>query len=186
MKLTINDELVIDVFIHIAILFTFLYFFFFNIISKTGEQVLEKNIKDICNYNLKPIIKKVDDFDKEHGNLIDWNKVESYLEYIKNNPDLNIDKRNEESNNYYKRLGLIIAGSLIVLSIIMYLYFVYYKGSSINIIQILKENALLFTLIGLIEFIFFKVTGSNYIPAYPTMIGKIVLDRTKENIQNIL
>lgn len=186
MKLSINDELILDATIHITILFTFLYFFFFNIISKTGEKVLESNIKDICNHNLKPLLKKIDDFDKQHGNNIDWNNVKVVCEYIRDNPDTYIDDRNKESNDHYKKLGIIIAGSLFLLCVVMYIYFVYYKGSNINIFQILKENALLFTLIGLIEFVFFKVTGSKYIPAYPTMIGKIVLERTKENINKTL
>ena len=40
-------------------------------------------------------------------------------------------------------------------------------------------------LIGAIEYVFFQQTASNYIPAYPTSIGGIVLDRMKENVKTI-
>jgi hypothetical protein len=47
------------------------------------------------------------------------------------------------------------------------------------------ENLTTFLLIGTIEYIFFTMTASKYIPAYPTSIGGIVLERIKTNIRTI-
>ena len=186
MRLELSDELVMDISIHVTILFIFLYFFFFGIISKTGEEVLNNNIVSICNKNLKPVLNEIDRFDQAHGRNIDWESIKQKFQYMKDHPDPAINKEIEESNNYYKKVGLIISGSLILLCICIYVYFTFYKKTSINIGYILKENLIVFLLIGLIEFIFFKMTASTYIPAYPTSIGKIVLDRCKDNLQKQL
>ena len=186
MRIELSEELIMDILIHITILFIFLYFFFFNVISKTGEEVLYSNIKSTCRNNLVPVLKEIDMYDKQNEKKIDWNHIKQIFQEIKDNPNQNINNEIEESNTYYKKVGLIISGSLIFLCICVYIYFVFYKKTTINIGYILKENLMVFLLIGLIEFLFFKLTGSKYIPAYPTSIGKIVLDRTTENIQKHL
>jgi len=185
MRIDLKEDLIVDVFIHVTILFIFLYIFFYTVISKTGERVLNSNIKSIVDANVKSILQTIDDYDKKHGSKIDWEKVKKMAQDIKDHPDEKLNKEIEDSNNYYKRIGIIIIASMILLCIFLYCYFSY-KGVKIDIVHILKENAIVFLLIGIIEFIFFMLTGSNYIPSYPTAIGKIVLDRVKYNVNQKL
>ena len=182
MRLELKEDLILDVCIHVTILFIFLYIFFYTVISKTGERVLNSNIKSIVDTNVKSVLQTIDDYDKKNGSKIDWEQVKKTAEDIKDRPDKKLNQEIEDSNNYYKRLGIIIASSMIMLCIFLYFYFSY-KGVNIDIVHILKENALVFVLIGTIEFVFFTLIGSTYIPAYPTSIGKIVLDRVKYNIK---
>jgi len=183
MRLELKEEIIIDICIHITILFVFLYIFFYAIISKTGEQVLNSNIKSICDSNITPILTQIDKYTQDNKINVDWQKIKTEAQEVIDNPDQKINEDIENTNNYYKKLGIIIAVCLFFLCIILYFYFTYYKGVSIDISYLVKENLLIFFLIGLIEFVFFKLVGSVYIPAYPTSIGKIVLDRVKYNIK---
>ena len=40
-------------------------------------------------------------------------------------------------------------------------------------------------IIGMVEYIFFEVVASEYVPAYPSTIGQTVLERVKTNIKTL-
>jgi len=180
--MTDHNELIVNVFIHITILFIFLFIFFFTFISKKGEEVLNSTINNICDENLPIILTEVD---KEYGDKIDWGKVKEFSQYQIDHPDVVIDKIIDENNTKYKNIGIYISVGLIMLTILVYCYIVFYKGEDVNLKSILIENGMTFLLIGIIEYIFFTVTASRYIPAYPTEVGKIVLERIKYNIKDL-
>lgn len=178
----ISNDLIVNIMIHITILFIFLYFFFFLIISKKAETTLNKNIDNICDNNLPGLLK---DLDEKYGNKIDWKKLKENCQYIHDHTNDNITNHINDTNNKYKKIGIYIATGLLLLTILTFCYFVFYKKETIDIKSILIENGITFLLIGIIEYIFFMIIASNYIPAYPTKIGEITLERIKENIKNI-
>jgi len=178
-EINIDNNLIVNICLHVTILFIFLYFFFYYVISKKGEEVLNSNIDQLCQHNI-PIV--LADLDKKYK--IDWNNVRSSCQYIIDHPDEDINQKITDTNNRYKRIGIYISIGLIVFTCLVYLYFVY-SGETIDLKTIMIENLATFLLIGTIEYIFFTMTASKYIPAYPTSIGGIVLDRIKTNIRTI-
>lgn len=182
-SVTLDDQLVVNIFLHVTILFIFLYYFFFLIISKKGEEVLNNNLDGITRDKVPVLLKEIDDLDTQK--MIDWDKFYKTCQEIHDNPNPIIDQKIKNNNEYYKSIGMWIGGSLLLLTIIVYCYYTFYKGSYIDIKTIIFENIITFMLIGAIEYVFFQQTASNYIPAYPTSIGGIVLDRMKENVKTI-
>ena len=178
----LSNDLIVNIFVHITILFIFLYFFFFFFISKKGEEVLNNTIDNICDNNLPIVLTEIDN---EYGDKIDWKKLKEKCQYEIDHPDEDVNTKIDENNTKYKNIGIYISVGLIVVTILVYCYIVFYKGESVNLKSILLENGMTFLLIGVIEYLFFTLTASKYIPAYPTEVGGIVLDRIKYNIKNI-
>ena len=175
----IDNDLVLNICIHVTILFTFLYIFFFSVISKTAEKVLNNQITTICNTTIPDTLASLDE--SKYGKFIHWDTLYDTCKDIHDHPNTEIDLRNEETNLYYKKLGLCIIIGLVLVCIGVYIHY----GGNVNLKGILIENFFTFLLIGIIEYIFFQKIGKNYVPAYPTAIGGIVLERIKENIAAI-
>lgn len=174
----IDNQLILNIMIHVCILFIFLYIFFFLFISKKGEDVLNENIKNLSDNNVDDFLKEIDE---KYGKNIDWKSVREKSISIKDNPNNEINKSINDNNTHYKNIGIYIIISLIIIIFIFY----YFVRNDVNIYEIFKENLFTFILIGIIEYIFFQKVASNYIPAYPNNIGKIILERSKENIKYI-
>lgn len=177
----IDSNLIVNVCIHVTILFFLLYFLFFTIISKKSQEALNNSI-DMVNNNIPSIL---DSIKKDYNKYINWKKIKEECQTISDNVDLNIDKNIEDNNTKYKNIGIYIGLSLILFTILVYIYYQFYKKEHVDIMNILKENILTFLLIGIIEFIFFTKTASQYIPVYPTSVSTIVLDRTILDLKNI-
>jgi hypothetical protein len=151
------------------------------VISKKGEDVLKNNIDNISD----EIPDILDEIDIQYKDKINWKSIRENAVYIRDNTDPDIDKRIEENNTKYKKIGLCIGFGLVCLTILVFIYYKFYKKENVDIGYIIKESALTFLLIGIIEFVFFTMTASQYVPAYPTSIGGIVLDEIQKNIQQI-
>lgn len=178
LSISISPDLAVNICVHVLILFIFLYLFFFIFISKIGEIVLNNNIDNICQQQIPTILSQLD---QKYGDKIDWQNIKKTCEEIQDNPNTDIDDHIEKNNTHYRWIGIGIIIGLTILSIIVYLY--YKKDVSIK--DILLENMYTFALIGMIEFAFFQATASQYVPAYPTTIGSIVLERIKTNVKSI-
>ena len=177
-SISVSPDLAVNICVHVLILFIFLYLFFLMFISKTGEAVLNNNIDTICQRQIPTVLAQLD---KKYGDKIDWKNIKKTCEEIRDNPNTSIDDHIEENNTHYRWVGIAIIIGLTILSIVAYLY--YRKNVSIK--EILLENMYTFALIGMIEFAFFQATASQYVPAYPTTIGSIVLERIKTNLKTI-
>jgi hypothetical protein len=180
--ITVSNSFYINILIHCTILFIFLYFFFFFVISKKAEDILNQNIDNICDNNLPDILSYIDN---NYGDKIDWENLKKKCEDIYDNPNESINNNINNNNNKYRKIGIYIFISLIIILVLFYFYVVFYKKENINIKSILVENFFTFLLIGAIEYIFFIMVASKYIPAYPTVIGGVVLERIKKNIKEI-
>ena len=179
--ITLDNDLIVSVFFHVTILFFILYFLFFKVISKKGETVLKNNIDNISD-NIPTIL---DEINNEFKSKINWKEVRENAVFIRDHPNPEIEKRIDENNDKYKKIGLYVGFGLILLTILVIIYYIFYKKEQVNIGYIIKESLFTFLLIGIIEFVFFTMTASQYVPAYPTSIGGIVLNQIQENIQKI-
>jgi hypothetical protein len=53
------------------------------------------------------------------------------------------------------------------------------KGKNIDTIKIIIENAIVFSFVGGIEFLFFTKIASKYVPVTPDMLSDTILERVK-------
>ena len=182
----IDENLIVNISMHITILFIFLYFFFFIIVSKKGEKFLNKNINDISTNTIPILLDKTNQLNKEYGGtFVNWNKLYEISKKINKHDNISIDQKIKENNEYYKKLGFYILICLVTFVIGLYCYYTFYKKSTINIGNIISENILTFILIGTIEYVFFLMISSNYVTSYPTDNSTIILERIKYNLNKL-
>jgi hypothetical protein len=180
--ITISRNLVINILVHVFILFIFLYIFFFNFIAKSEEDAIADQVNNISNNKIPEILANIDNMDKDK--VINWEDVKKKAENVLNSTDQSVDKNIEDNNNSLKKIGIIIIVSILLLTITIYVYYTFILKKSVSLKKILVENVTVFSLVGIIEYIFFKMTASKYIPVYPDTIGNTVLESIKNNIMN--
>jgi len=83
------------------------------------------------------------------------------------------------NNDWIEKLIYVIVGLLIVVVIIAILISKAHCGN-ISVIEILSENIVIFMCVGVVEFLFFTKIIIKYIPAYPSTLSHIFLDKLKE------
>lgn len=174
-------ELNLDIAIHVLILFTFLTIFFFTYISKLEKDNLDNITSDIINNNTKKILDSINTYSKQYNYDVDWNKINDKAKEIlelqdKTQTDI------ETNNNNLLRNSIITIVVLFFIITGVILYIKYVMKLNINISHILIMNFVIFSITGIIEFLFFNFVASKYIPVTPDTISNTALERLKYNI----
>lgn len=172
-----ND--VINIGLHIIILFTFLTLFFFMYISSVSSESIDNITNDIIKTNIKNLIKKIDD--KDEKNLINWEIAKNVAITIENKYNTELPEITYNNTKLYNIAILCIILSILFLVGLGY-YFDIIKKLNIKWGEIFKENFIIFSIIGIIEYLFFVNVAFKYVPVEPSTITNIILQKLKENI----
>jgi hypothetical protein len=207
---TSSLQFVLNCFLHISILFSFLILLFIIIIGPLAQSAFKSELGHIINNsidNAMPIPIDLDTIDDTQLDLI-LSTLPIYSSFpfsktiFKSNLRLlyNTFKSNPYIlNNYIKEyssvnhliqkhnddivsFGISIVIILYTISIILCITFKYYYPDSINLSKLFIENILTFILIGAGEYWFFMTYAKNFIPAPPSLLSKSAID----NLRNIL
>jgi len=173
---TKNINFFVNVIVHIFILLTIISTFFFLYISKLGKEKFHNEIEKIISNNMNKILR---DGDKEKyiKNLLKNLDLEKGKE-IFNKPE----KWSEIQNNWLVKItGTVIF--ILILIMIIILFIVYLFGYRIPIESILKENIILFSLIGTVEIGFFFFIARYFIPTKPSLLLETLLNNLKTNFK---
>ncbi len=169
-----------DIFIHTLILFTFLTCLFIYYILGLSITGFKNNISILID-KLKPKLNNI----KEHPII---------KENVLNINFKNIIKKTDEEDKYVKNNNNNIKTSLLVINVLLWVFIlsivILYnilihshaecaKYDKINWMEELIQNSIIFTIIGIIELVFFNTVIMNYIPVEPSFITKYGLDRLK-------
>ena len=175
-------ELVINILVHVFILFCILSLIFWLIISKLEKQ----SINDELNNNINNY------FDNLKHNLTNNQKNDALKFLNKNNEFLIIlnniyskpDQLNENNNDWVKKSNFLYLFILffVLISILLTIKYVC-NINDFPILGIIKENILLFLGIGVIEILFFINIGSKYIPSKPSVIIKNTITNFKKSLE---
>jgi hypothetical protein len=176
-----NLTLLINILIHIFILFIFLSGFFFYYIAKKEEESLNNQVDFICK-KIPDILKTLDERDK--NKVIKWETIKYKTEQESKYDDLDLDEHINYNNNNLKYISVVISITILILIFLIYIYS-NLSGNNINISYIITENIFIFIFIGMIEFLFFKNVASKYIPIFPVDVSTTLLERIKYNIMNM-
>ena len=171
-----NVNFFINAIIHVFILLTIISVFFFVYVSQLAKDKFRTELSDVVDDNLVPALEGADK-DKIIKNLLK-----------------NIDPTLSQAANYYNRendttklenkwlMGstiAIIVGLIIMTIAILVILKIFCRKIPFG--MILRENALLFTLIGTVEILFFLYIAKNFIPTKPTLIMETVITSLKNN-----
>lgn len=168
-----SDNIVfsVDVLVHVTILFVFLTVFFMFYISKIMKSSIEKEVHENITNGISSLLNKFSSGTFNIKNL------------TKQLPLDNIAKKYDEPsdvvtvNNKMVFTNAILTCVTLILTIFIICFIVKMScNQCIPIMKILKENAILFTFIGVIEFLFFKFVALKYIPVEPSYIIKSAIE----------
>jgi len=166
----------INVSLHVLILFTFLTVLFFTYISKLEAESITNVLNSAINDNVGKALSKIDN-SPQVDKYIDWDQLNKMAK------DIQIEAKGESADvvaNHRRLLitGICIITGLFILLISLYTYY-YMKGKNIDTIKIIIENAIVFSFVGGIEFLFFTKIASKYVPVTPDMLSDTILERVK-------
>lgn len=178
-----NLSLSVDITLHILILFTFLSVFFFLYISKLEKDNLNGIIQSAVSDNTASILTSLDKIQTKIPNdiKVNWKELQKYSDKFiadSKNESPNIKKNNER---LMWTSGIFIGVMMIVLitMIIVGRFVLHYD---LGLKHILIMNLIIFSIAGLLEFLFFKYVASQYIPVTPDVAINEVLNEMKKKI----
>ena len=177
---------IVNITLHVLILFTFLTIFFFVYASKLAKKSINKSLTSIVNDETKEFLNEIDEWDKKlDPNIypsINWEEAYKLSQKLKESSQ---DENPEIVKNNYKLklFGIAMIAGLLLLFIGLYLYYRFFLNLDVNLGHIFIENIVIFAFIGAIEAYFFINIASKYIPVTPDFVATTVLERIKNNIK---
>ena len=175
-----GDVLVLDVFIHVTILLIVLYVLFRYIISPLETEEMNSQLKSAIDENLPALFEKID----TDGSLttivkgMKSAKTIDAMEKMYSKPDQETVEWN--SALFRESLMVIIAIFLGFLGIWAVMSFSCGKCPPVG--TLIAENAILFTLVGVVEGLFFYLIAMHYSPVEPSYMSETVLNSLEKNL----
>lgn len=159
-------NLAVSALMHIFILFTVLSILFIFIVSKLEKATFDGAIQKVINEGILPQLESAgDERVKSVLRTLPYEKLEVF--YSKQSDKVTI------TNKWLTIIMVIVSGFLF--SLIMSLIIA--KRDCINIGEIILENVIVFSLVGVFEFVFFKTVASKYEPIQPSTFQRTVYDK---------
>lgn len=177
-KHSFYTELVINVIIHMIILFIILSGLFWLFIAKKSSEALTKEI----NQNVDKVFEKLNlsptDKTAIHKYVNDNKSLLDILEKQYHQPDPIVTK----NNNWLKIFNITSLAILVVTLVVVLTVLSLSCSMCIPIWHILKENLILFTFVGIIEGLFFYYIAMHYVPVTPSIAVNAFIDRVNDKL----
>jgi len=170
----------INIAVHVLILFSFLTFFYFLFISKVSETAFKTEMENVINSQLPKVLEKRSnsELDKITNRGLKESQIFAKLEQMYNQPSQDI-----ETHNYYVKFITFGTCLMVFLTIALVVTIQYFScGKCISLWKIVLENVIIFSIIGLIEFLFFTKIAMKFIPAPPSLMMKTAFDALKQTL----
>jgi protein-S-isoprenylcysteine O-methyltransferase Ste14 len=168
-------NLIINILIHIIILFTFLSVFFYTYASKIEERAFQQELGNMIEQDLGKILNENPEAKAE---LKTFTPILYRLQKLYENPD----RFTEERNKMLKIITVIVIVSLVFIVLAIFFSVRFDCHKNISILEIIKENIILFIFVGLTEFIFFTKIAMKYIPSKPSLLVNTMIITLKKQL----
>jgi hypothetical protein len=173
-----NDiNLGINVYIQVLLLFTILSMLFIHVISKVETSAINDELQDLVSDNMIDNYQKLDNEDKQ--------KIKSVLNLI----DLNVLDKMYDKEDTARRLNnegvyrsIYIALTLIVVAFIIGLALNKGLCHKVPLKHLITENIIIFSCIGVVEFMFFKHIILKYVPTKPSFMSQYIVQKVKQTL----
>ena len=162
----------INILMHITFLISILSYLFVFHTSTMIENTVNNQIADLINDNITKYEEKPIKQIKKYISNTNLYKIKQIFELD--------DSQRTNNNNLIKKILLLVILAFILMLILTILVA---KGlcSNISVKEILIENIVIFTIIPIVEILFFLNIILKYIPSYPSENTKIILQVLKNN-----
>jgi hypothetical protein len=168
-----NPEFIVNMALHSAILFTFLSLFFKYYISKLSTSAFNTEINNMINESMEHNIHLL-----KNNNTVKA-LPKNHLNYILSKPDKVVETHNNGLFN-----SVLVANTMVwIIVVILILVFKYSCNSDINLTDILTENAVAFTIIGIFEYLFFTKIAFKFVPVLPSFISNQSVSILKSKLE---
>ena len=172
-------ELGTNTIVHITILFLILGLFFRFYVSKIVKSALESELEHLIHENISGSLhKNLTTEQQEKLNIIATSEGIEKINKYYDRPDKTV----QNHNNWLFRDMFTITGILFALSILIILTS-YMLCNKINVGHMLLENVLIFIGIGLVEFGFFTLVATKYVPAPPSLMVTSILESLDKSLK---
>jgi len=164
-------DFAINIIIHVAILFCFLSAFFILYVSHIETQAFNAELVANIGPNLQTAFSKLSPRVREQTLKIIRRLPLNTLEKLYDKPS----KAVTVNNQWLFKVIILINVALLILIIVSIVIITYSCERCVPLKDILIENAIIFSLVGLIEYLFFTHVAIKYIPVKPsTMITAFI------------
>ena len=178
---------IINIGVHVLILFIFLTIFFFSYISRQEKKKVTKEINSSIKKSIPSLLDNIDHISNEIGYDVDWYAVKKKAIDVKRKVKTKDGKVSEnpvikkhDSKLLKTSIGICIG--LFVLIIGSIIYFTFYKRQDIGLKDILIDNLIIALAVGTMEAMFFNKIAMNYSPIVKSDMSNEIVDRLKYNI----
>jgi len=171
-----NVNFFVNAIVHVFILLTIISAFFFVYVSQLARNKFHDELSDVVNDNLEPALQKADK-DQQIKKILQslGPNLSQAAQYFTQE-----DEASRIQNKWLMQatIGIIIA---LVLTTIIVLILLKLFCQKIPFSVILRENAILFALIGAVEVVFFLLIAKNFIPTKPSLVMQTVIQSLKKS-----
>jgi len=172
--------LALNIVLHIAVLYAFISSFFILYVSRIERDAFKSEFGNIVNENLTQAL--------ENANAASGGQFKTVIQGLE--PVLQVmaniySKPTPEIQTYNKAL---FTSSYMVLFIIFFTFVLlvgvlkYSCHVCMPLGHIIKENLIVFAVIGITEFWFFDKIGSQFVPVKPSLLITTLINRLKSNL----
>lgn len=171
-----NVNFFINAIVHVFILLTILSVFFFVYVSQLAKNKFHSELSDVVDDNLNPALQKADKdgYIKQLLQSMGPNLSQAAEYFNKENDATTIE------NKWLMYTTIIIIVGLLLLTIAI-LAIIKLFCHKIPFTAILRENIILFTLVGTVEVLFFLYIAKNFVPTKPSLVMQTVVDTLKKD-----
>jgi thiosulfate reductase cytochrome b subunit len=166
-----------NVFVHILFLFTILTTLFIFVISKISSNAINSEITDLVNKNINNKIDKLSQDDKKN-----LKKIIDELNLSKLTKLYEKEDKVRKYNNKFVNKTMIISVILLVIILLFIIVISKLLCHKLPLKHILVDNFIIFTGVGIVEFLFFKYIILKYIPIKPSFLSIELVNTIKKTI----
>jgi len=172
--------LALNIVLHVFILYSFLSLFFVLYISKTEKKAFQDEFQNVVQQNLTQALANADQ--QLHGQVkIFLQGAQPVLTVMANmyaNPSPDV----ATYNRWLFITMAMIATALIVSFSLAVGVLKYSCQTCLPVWHLIKENLVVFAVIGVAEFLFFTKVASTFVPVPPSLLITSLIDRLKSNL----
>ena len=171
-----NVNFFLNTVVHILILLLIISGFFFLYVSKLSQDKFKSEVTDLVDQNFNTLIKTADK-DQVVKKLLSEVNVDRISDYYQNQTD----QVKQLTNTWLSRVT-IMAIAMLVFTIIMVVVILKSScGQCIPILEIIKENVILFAFVGFVEISFFLFIAKKFVPTKPSLMMESMISSLKAN-----
>lgn len=169
-----DPEFAINMAMHSLILFSFLSVFFLYYITTLAKNAFNSEITHLMNDGLEKPIEdlKSNPYVRQVLNLVPSEKLLQL--YSKEDKAVQMHNNGLETSVFIG--NALLWGMLVIVIIILK----HSCGKEINVQEVVIENAITFTFVGVVEFLFFKYIAFKFIPVAPSFISQQFLEKVQK------